>query len=141
MNEESLCLLVDTIAGLVVTTTPAGEIEHLNRQVLEYFDKTPEELANWRIGDAIHPDDLPLTIAALTRSTQTGEPYEVEQRLRRADGEYRWFHTRGLALRDKEGRIVRWYYLPIDVTEQHEARAALQTAFEQLKAEQTELRR
>jgi PAS domain S-box-containing protein len=125
MNEESLRLLVDTIPGLVVTTTPAGEIEHLNRQVLEYFDKTPEELANWRISDAIHPDDLPLTIAAFTRSIQTGEPYEVEHHLRRADGVYRWFHARGLALRDREGSIVRWYYLLTDVDDRRRAEEAL----------------
>src|ERR1700680_1488968 len=124
-HEQNLRLLVDTIPGLVVTTTPTGEIELFNRQVLEYFDKTTEELANWRTSDAIHPDDLPLTIAALTRSTQTGEPYEVEHRLRRADGAYRWFHTRGLALRNKEGRIVRWYYLPIDVDDRRRAEEAL----------------
>src|SRR5467141_1561025 len=124
-HEQNLRLLVDTIPGHVVTTTPAGEIELLNRRVLEYFDKTPEELANWQTSDAIHPDDLLLTIAALTRSTQTGEPYEVDHRLRRADGAYRWFHTRGLALRDKEGRIVRWYYLPIDVDDRRRAEEAL----------------
>jgi PAS domain S-box-containing protein len=124
-NEESLRLLVDTIPGLVVTTTPAGEIEHLNRQVLEYFDKTPEELAKWRISDAIHPDDLPLTIAAFTRSIQTGEPYEVEHQLRRADGVYRWFHARGLALRGREGSIMRWYYLLTDVDDRRRAEEAL----------------
>jgi PAS domain S-box-containing protein len=124
-NEESLRLLVDTIPGLVVTTTPAGEIEHLNRQVLEYFDKTPEELANWRISDAIHPDDLPLAIAAFTRSIQTGEPYEVEHHLRRADGVYRWFHARGLGLRDREGSIVRWYFLLTDVDDRRRAEEAL----------------
>src|ERR1700726_4166305 len=124
-NEESLRLLVDTIPGLVVTTTPAGEIEHLNRQVLEYFDKTPEELANWRISETIHPDDDPLTIAAFTRSIQTGEPYEVEHHLRRADGVYRWFHARGLALRDREGSIVRWYYLLTDVDDRRRAEEAL----------------
>jgi PAS domain S-box-containing protein len=124
-HEQNLRLLVDTIPGLVVTTTPAGEIEHLNRKVLEYFEKTPEELANWRTSDAIHPDDLPLTIAALTRSIQTGEPYEVEHHLRRADGVYRWFHARGLALRDKEGRIVRWYYLLTDVDDRRRAEEAL----------------
>src|SRR3984893_7771276 len=124
-NEESLRLLVDTIPGLVVTTTPAGEIEQLNRQVLEYFDKTPEELTNWRTRQPIHPDALPLTIAALPRSIQTGEPYEVEHHLRRADGVYRWFHARGLALRDKEGRIVRWYYLLTDVDDRRRAEEAL----------------
>src|ERR1700730_15018351 len=129
-HEQNLRLLVDTIPGLVVTTTPAGEIEHLNRQVLEYFDKTPEELVNWRTSDAVHPDDLPLTVAALTRAIQTGEPYEVEHRLRRADGAYRWFHTRGLALRDKEGRIERWYYLPIDVDDRRRAEEALRKSEE-----------
>src|SRR6266576_7296881 len=124
-HEQNLRLLVDTIPGLVVTTTPAGEIELLNRQVQEYFGKTPEELANWRTSDAIHPDDLPLTIAALTRSIQTGEPYEVEHHLRRADGVYRWFHARGLAFRDKEGSIVRWYYLLTDVDDRRRAEEAL----------------
>ena len=133
-HEQNLRLLVDTIPGHVVTTTPTGEIELLNRRVLEYFDKTPEELVNWRSSDAIHPDDLALTIAALTRAIQTGEPYEREHRLRRADGAYRWFHTRGLALRDKEGRIVRWYLLPIDVDDRRRAEEALRKSEERWRS-------
>src|ERR1700737_5494935 len=129
-HEENLRLLVDTIPGHIVTTTPTGEIELLNRRVLEYFDKTPKELVNWRTSDAIHPDDLALTIAAGTRAIQTGEPYEREHRQRRADGAYRWFHTRGLALRDKEGRIVRWYLLPIDVDDRRRAEEALRKSEE-----------
>ncbi len=139
-HEQNLRLLVDTIPGFVVTTTPAGEIELLNRQILEYLDKTPEEVANWRTSDAVHPDDLPLTVAALTRAIQTGEPYEVEHRLRRADGTYRWFHTRGLALRDKEGRIVRWYYLPIDVDDRRRAEEALRKSEALLHNENVVLR-
>src|SRR5246500_4122853 len=133
-HEQNLRLLVDTIPGHVVTTTPTGEIELLNRRVLEYFDKTPKELVNWRTSDAIHPDDLALTIAAWTRAIQTGEPYEREHRLRRADGVYRWFHTRGLALRDKEGRIVRWYLLPIDVDDRRRAEEALRKSEERWRS-------
>ena len=133
-HEQNLRLLVDTIPGHIVTTTPTGEIELLNRRVLEYFDKTPEELVNWRTSDAIHPDDLALTIAAWTRAIQTGEPYEREHRLRRADGAYRWFHTRGLALRDKEGRIVRWYLLPIDVDDRRRAEEALRKSEERWRS-------
>ena len=133
-HEQNLRLLVDTIPGHVVTTTPTGEIELLNRRVLEYFDKTPEELVNWRTSDAIHPDDLALTIAAWTRAIQTGEPYEREHRQRRADGAYRWFHTRGLALRDKEGRIVRWYLLPIDVDDRRRAEEALRKSEERWRS-------
>ena len=133
-HEQNLRLLVDTIPGHIVTTTPTGEIELLNRRVLEYFDKTPEELVNWRTSDAIHPDDLALTAAAFTRAIQTGEPYESEHRLRRADGAYRWFHTRGLALRDKEGRIVRWYLLPIDVDDRRRAEEALRKSEERWRS-------
>jgi PAS domain S-box-containing protein len=133
-HEQNLRLLVDTIPGHVVTTTPTGEIELLNRRVLEYFDKTPKELVNWRTSDAIHPDDLALTIAAWTRAIQTGEPYEREHRQRRADGAYRWFHTRGLALRDKEGRIVRWYLLPIDVDDRRRAEEALRKSEERWRS-------
>ncbi len=133
-HEQNLRLLVDTIPGHIVTTTPTGEIELLNRRVLEYFDKTPEELVNWRTSDAIHPDDLALTIAAWTRAIQTGEPYEREHRQRRADGAYRWFHTRGLALRDKEGRIVRWYLLPIDVDDRRRAEEALRKSEERWRS-------
>jgi PAS domain S-box-containing protein len=133
-HEQNLRLLVDTIPGHVVTTTPTGEIELLNRRVLEYFDKTPKELVNWRTSDAIHPDDLALTIAAWTRAIQTGEPYEREHRQRRADGAYRWFHTRGLALRDKEGHIVRWYLLPIDVDDRRRAEEALRKTEERWRS-------
>src|SRR6202045_4474992 len=133
-HEQNLRLLVDTIPGHIVTTTPTGEIELLNRRVLEYFDKTSEELVNWRSSDAIHPDDLALTIAAWTRAIQTGEPYEREHRQRRADGAYRWFHTRGLALRDKEGRIVRWYWLPIDVDDRRRAEEALRKSEERWRS-------
>jgi PAS domain S-box-containing protein len=66
-------------------------------------------------------DDLPLVFAERRRSVETGEPYDVDHRLRRADGEYRWFQIRGLPLRDTEGRIVRWYTLLTDIDERKRA--------------------
>src|SRR5215469_136159 len=120
-SNQNFRLIVDSIPGFVVTTTPTGEIELVNRRMLEYFGKTVEEISNWRTSDIVHPDHVVETIAAWTRSIQTGEVYEFENRLRRADGAYRWFHARGLALRDKEGRIVRWYYLLTDVDDRKQA--------------------
>jgi PAS domain S-box-containing protein len=87
--------------------TPAGEVESVNRHVLEYFGATREELKRWATADIVHPDDLRAVIAAWTRSVDTGEPYEIEYRMRRADGIYRWFRVRGLPLRDTEGRVAR----------------------------------
>jgi len=125
-SEQSFRMIVDSVPGLVVTTTPAGEIELLNRQVLEYFGKTPEELKSWTTSNAVHPDDLPGAIAAFKTSIETGNPYEVENRLRRADGVYRWFHSRGLPVRGTDGRIGRWYILFTDIDKRKQAEDRLQ---------------
>ncbi len=114
-SERSLRLIVDTIPGFVCTLSAAGEVTLLNRQVLDYFGKTAEDLKNWASSDAVHPDDLPRVIDAWRRSVETGQPYENEHRLRRADGAYRWFHSRALPARDTEGRITGWYMLLTDI--------------------------
>jgi PAS domain S-box-containing protein len=116
-SEKSVRLIVDGIAGLVAIMTPEGEVEFVNNQVLEYFGKTLEELKGWSTSDAVHPDDLPQAVTAWRHSVETGDPYDVDHRLRRADGAYRWFHSRGLSLRDAQGRIVRWYNLLTDIHE------------------------
>jgi PAS domain S-box-containing protein len=95
-NEQSLRLIVDAIPGFLCTLSGAGEIELLNRQVLEYFGKTTEELKNWATSDVVHPDDLTRVIDTWRRSVETGQPYVLESRQRRADGVYRWFQSRAL---------------------------------------------
>jgi PAS domain S-box-containing protein len=114
-GEEAFRLIVETIPGLIAVMTPKGAVEHVNRQVLEYFGRTLDELKRWGTTDAVHPDDLPRVSAAWRHAVDTGEPYEFEHRIRRADGEYRWFQSRGLPLRDRDGRIVRWYNLLTDI--------------------------
>ena len=132
-NEESLRLIVDTIPGFVCTLNAAGEVQLLNRQVLEYFGKTTEELKNWATGDAVHPDDLPRMIDAWKRALETGQPFDFENRGRRADGVYRWFHARVRPLRDAEGRIVRWYVLATDIDDRKRSDGELGKAFEEIK--------
>src|SRR5260370_3838170 len=106
-SEKTLRLIVDGIAGIVAIMTAEGQVEFVNNQALEYFGKTLEELKGWATSEAVHPDDLPQAVAAWRRSVETGDPYDVDHRLRRADVVYRWFHSRGLALRDDKSRIVR----------------------------------
>ena len=115
VSEESFRLIVETIPGLIAVMTPAGEVEHVNRQVLEYFGRTLDELKRWGTSDAVHPADLPRVKAAWQHAVETGQPYEFEHRIRRSDGEYRWFQSRGLPLRDGDGRTVRWYNLLTDI--------------------------
>ena len=114
-TEESFRLIVETLPGLIAVMTADGGVEHVNRQVLDYFGRTLEELRQWGTTDAVHPADLPQVTAAWQHAVQTGQPYEFEHRIRRADGEYRWFQSRGLPLRDADGRIVRWYNLLTDI--------------------------
>jgi formate hydrogenlyase transcriptional activator len=124
-SEKSVRLIVDSIAGLIAMMTPEGEVEFVNNRVLEYFGKTLEELKGWATSDAVHPDDLPQAVAAWRHSVETGDTFDLDQRLRGADGEYRWFHIRGLPLRDTEGRIVRWYNLLTDIDERKRAEEKL----------------
>jgi PAS domain S-box-containing protein len=116
-NEQSLRLIFDSIPGQVCTLTPGGEIEIVNRRILEYFGKTLEELKQWGTNDSVHPDDLPRAMNSWVRSFQTGEPYDSEHRHRGADGVYRWCQTRAHPLRDEAGRIIRWYALVSDIDE------------------------
>ncbi|WP_287149465.1 PAS domain-containing protein [Mesorhizobium sp.] len=117
--------IVDSIPGLVAAFTPGGEVEFVNRQVLEYFGRKLEELKRWERSDATHPDDLPRAVELFTQSIASGEPFEFEVRARRFDGVYRWFQSRGFPLRDRNGRIVRWYNLLIDIDERKRAEEAL----------------
>ena len=118
-SEEALHLarsqIVDGIPALVTVTTPTGEVEQVNRLVLEYFGKTTEELKGWVTADIVHPDDLSNVIAAWREAVETGRPFEIESRQRRADGVYRWFRISGFPLRDREGCIVCWYVIQTDV--------------------------
>src|SRR2546428_6309262 len=120
-RELNLRLVVDSIPGLVCTMSAAGEFQLFNRQILEYFGKTPEELKSWAISDLVHPDDLPRVIAAFTSSIETGHPYDSEHRCRRADGVYRWFQVHALPVRDTEGLIISWYILFTDIDERKQA--------------------
>jgi formate hydrogenlyase transcriptional activator len=139
-SEERFRVIVDTIPGLVCTLNAAGEIELLNRQVLEYFGKTTEELKNWATSDAVHADDLPRVIDAWRHSIETGQPYVIELRQRRADGVYRWFQSRALPTRDTEGRITGWYMLLTDIDDRKRAEGELERAFDEVAKSEAELR-
>jgi formate hydrogenlyase transcriptional activator len=125
-NELSWRQIIDNIPGNVHTTSATGELEFHNRQTLEYFGKTKEELKGWGRNDIVHPDDLPRVIEAWRRSVETGQNYEMEQRNRRADGIYRWFQCRGRPVRNAEGEITAWYWLLIDIEDRKRAELNLQ---------------
>ena len=130
-NELDLRLILDTIPGFVWTMTATGEVELVNRQMLDYFGATFAELKNW--SSFLHEDDRARVIAEWTRTIETTEPYQIAHRLRRADGAYRWFQARGLALRDGEGRVTRWYNLLTDIDDRKRAEEVLRTSEQNLR--------
>jgi PAS domain S-box-containing protein len=99
---------------------------------MAYFGRTLEDLKAWGTSDCVHPDDMPTAISVWSRGMETGEPYEMEQRLRRADGAYRWFHSRAMPLRQGDGRVVRWYLVMTDIDDRKGAEAALREASSEL---------
>jgi len=122
---EDFRSIVDDLPTFVTLMTPDGELELANRQVLEYFGATLEELRARPSASTVHPDDRPDVLAAWRESLENGQPYEVAGRQRRADGVYRWFHMRAFPLRDTDGRILLWCLLQTDVDDRKRAEALL----------------
>jgi PAS domain S-box-containing protein len=121
---QNFRLIVDTVPGFLCTMTARGEVEFVNQGILDYTGWTLEHLADWR--PLIHPDEREMVMTRWIRSVETGDPYDIEHRIRGADGVYRWFHVRGLPVRDTEGRIVRWYNLITDIDERRKTHEKLQ---------------
>jgi PAS domain S-box-containing protein len=108
-------LLIDTAPTLIHTARPDGFLDFFNQRWLEYLGVGLEEVEGWRWTNAIHPDDVDGIVGKWRVSLTTGEPLEVEARVRRADGEYRWFLHRKVPLRDQRGAILKWYGSSLDI--------------------------
>src|SRR5262245_19784278 len=127
-SERESRLIVDNIPGLVALLSPTGDVDVVNRQLLEYFGQTLEELRQWGTNGTVHPEDLPHVVDVFTHSITSGTPYDIVQRLRRADGVYRWIQNRGFPLRDTNGQIARWCVLLTDIDDQKRAEDAIRTS-------------
>ncbi|HYF06776.1 MAG TPA: HWE histidine kinase domain-containing protein [Acetobacteraceae bacterium] len=102
----------DAMPQLVWTADAEGRLDHYNRQRAAYYGGESHPL-DWRA--IVHPDDLAPTTAAWTAAMEAGQPYEMEHRLRMADGRWHWHISRALPQRDAAGRVVRWIGTATDV--------------------------
>src|SRR5205823_3055817 len=132
-SERESRLIVDNIPGLVALLSATGYVEVVNRQLLEYFGQTLDELRHWGTNGTVHPEDLPHVVEVFTRSITSGTPYEIVQRLRRTDGIYRWIQNSGFPLRDTNGQIARWCVLLTDIDDRKHAECALRASERNLK--------
>ena len=128
-SEHESRLIVDSIPGLIAVLDTSGEIERVSQPLLDYLGRSQEELRQWAVDDTIHPDDRPGYLQAFERAFATGDPVEYEAvRIRRFDGVYRWLNMRGLPLRDRQGQIVRWYFLLTEIDDRKRAEDELRQA-------------
>jgi PAS domain S-box-containing protein len=113
MRERELLGIIETIPSNLWSLWPNGEPSHLSKRFLEYFGLPFEEFVNGGWVRIIHPDDQEETGKLFARALETGGLFDVINRWRRADGEYRWHHTMGEPLRDPDGKIIQWYGLSV----------------------------
>jgi len=133
-SERKSRLVVDSIPGLVGLLTADGEVEFVNRQILEYTGRTLEELKQWGTSDTVHPEDLPRVAQVFMQAIASRSPFEIEWRLRRWDGVYRWFQNNGFPLREPSGEIVGWCVLLTDIDDRKHAENALHKSEERWRA-------
>jgi PAS domain S-box-containing protein len=133
-SEYKLRQIIETMPGLHWSTGPDGEPTQLNQRVLDYSGMRFEQFLRLGWKEFLHPDDFSETANAFYRAIQTGTSFQAVHRLRRADGQYRWYQARAEPLRDQQGQIVQWYGLSVDIDEGKRAE-------DQLRSTQTRLAR
>ncbi|AMV29417.1 Sensor protein FixL [Gemmata sp. SH-PL17] len=112
---------LDNLPQLVFGAAPDGAVEYMNTRYVEYTGLPLDDLLGWNWGWVVHPADLPNSLDVWAAAVRTGTPREVSQRLRRSDGEYRWFLARAEPVRDEDGRVVRWFGTCTDIDESKRA--------------------
>src|ERR1700726_3095897 len=123
--EHELRLLVDTIPTLVWTAGPEGDIEYVNKRVLEYLGATPDEIIGNGWVEKAHPDDGAVKTRTWLANLESRTAHDAVCRFRGADGQYRWFAVSGAALKGGDGRVLRWYGVMIDIDDRRKAEEAI----------------
>ena len=116
-NEQRLRFMFDSMHQKIFTTTADGNIDYFNPAWTEFSGLDGDALRDWNWVQLLHPDDLDDSIGAWTQALARGTPFQVEQRCRRADGQYRWHLTRAVPMRDEAGRVVMWIGSNTDIHE------------------------
>jgi len=123
-DEQEMRGIVDAVSQTIVVLSPEGAGLYANRPLLDYTGLTAEQvMARDSLGNPafFHPDDWARLEDERTQGLSRGMPFEIEWRLRRKDGQYRWFLVRYHPLRDEQGRIIRWYASGTDIDERKRA--------------------
>jgi len=133
-DAQGIRLVVDTIPSLAWSAGPDGSADFFNQRWLDYTGLSAEQAAGSGWAVAIHPDDLNDLMEYWRRVVASGQPGEIEGRLRRSDGVYGWFLFRATPSLDKNGRVVKWYGTNTDIEERKRAEDALRKSEERWRS-------
>jgi PAS domain S-box-containing protein len=125
--EDRVRLIIDTLPTMVWTLQPDGAVDFVNQPWMDYTGLSLE-VETENPTSPLHPEDIPRVMKKWLADMAAGKPSEDEMRLRRADGEYRWFLVRTAPLRDAQGRVVKWYGVSIDIEDRKRTEEALRTS-------------
>ena len=120
-SEVELRQILDLAPQIIGVLGPRRERLYANRVALAYYGVTLEEWLQRSFGPEVHPDDFDRVKTLVDRSVAHPAAYELEMRLRRGDGTYRWFLVRYNPLRDDQGRLIRWYLACSDIDDRRRA--------------------
>jgi PAS domain S-box-containing protein len=125
-SEQRWRSLTEALPQLVWGARPDGACDYFSAQWTNYTGVKASDLLGWRWMEELHPDDREPTRQFWMESVAGRRPYDVEYRVRRSDGTYGWFKTRGTPIRESDGRIVKWFGTCTDITDRKRAEQALQ---------------
>jgi PAS domain S-box-containing protein len=134
--EHKLKLIVDTIPALAWSARPDGGADFFNRHYLDFLGLSLDEVKDWGWLVAVHPEDLNSLTATWQQVMASGASGEAEARLRRHDGQYRWFLFRANPLRDDDGNIIQWYGINTDIEDRKNTESGVRRAYEHMSEAQ-----
>ena len=126
--------IIDAIPQQIAALSPGGKVLYVNRSLLEYSGIRVDDLAEGT-PRFFCPDDLERMEDERRRRLEVGMPFELEARVRRHDGEYRWYLIQYMPLRDEEGRVARWYATGTDIDDRKRAEDQIKNENQALRAE------
>jgi PAS domain S-box-containing protein len=124
-SERELREVIETIPSMAWSAAPDGSADFFNERWLAYAGLTADQAQGWGWTVAVHPDDLKVLVDYWQTIMASGQSGEIEARLQRFDGVYRWFLFRATASFDDNGRVVKWYGTNTDIEERRRAEQAL----------------
>ncbi|MBA4141983.1 MAG: response regulator [Nitrosospira sp.] len=138
---ERIRFVAEAMPQKIFIAQADGEVDHVNQQWLDYTGLPCEQMTGWKWTGLIHPDDVDENIRRWRYAIDTGQPFQIEHRIRDASGNYRWHLTRAKAKRDARGNVSMWVGSHTDIDSLKREEEAKKRLLEHERVARTEAER